>query len=162
MARVSVTDRSGVEIHVPDRVSSDDFDAPEVRIIVCDAFQFIDPTSQELRFIPPPPPPVIERVEIASADNMGTVGMGGSARPTEIELPPANGDAAAIESLEERLARLRERMFPEQKDKVVRSSIDATLQQRLPAAPAGPTPQSGLRIISEGKLPSEMRGCRSS
>ena len=99
MAQVAVFGIDGEEIAIPGRMSGDEHDAPTVTIIVCEAGQFIDGSSEELKFVPAPPPPVIERVEVTSSVSVGTVGVGVSAVPLT--------DAAAIASLERHFAGMR-------------------------------------------------------
>ncbi|MEQ1955381.1 hypothetical protein [Mesorhizobium sp. CN2-181] len=68
MATVRLLNIDGDEMSVPERISGDDFDAPTVTFVVCDAGQFIDPDSAELRFIPAPQPPEIEQLVTLSGD----------------------------------------------------------------------------------------------
>lgn len=98
MAQVEVFGIDGEAIAIPGRMSGDEHDAPTVTIIVCDAGQYIDGSSEELHFVPAPLPPVIERVEVASSIEVGTLGVSDVAVTNE----------QALASLEKHMASWRQ------------------------------------------------------
>jgi len=98
MVELKLVNIGGQEFTVPDRLSGD---GPEITITICRTGEFIDPESDELRFMPRPEPPLIERLEVQGKQSAAEVDMGGIEKwdPTADEMNLAEEEGAKLRRL---------------------------------------------------------------